>query len=152
MALQVIGLGGGVDASSPAGSLWYVHAECLFVAISVSTVEREGGCVADGFLVDLEALERAAAGVDGTLDEVSQQEVSAIPVDETSLGHELLAATLTDFRSRWQLGVNNLVKDGREIAARLTVNVMMYRKAEQDTIDRLNHGVLTGPSTDPGMP
>ncbi len=107
--------------------------------------------MANGFLVDLGALERAAAGVDVTLDEMSEQRVSAIPLGETAVGHENLTATLADFCSRWQLGVGNIVKDGREIAARLTVSVALYRKAEQNIIDTISHGVLTGPGPDPGV-
>jgi hypothetical protein len=105
----------------------------------------------DGFRVDMGALERAAAGVDGTLDEVSQQKVSDIPHDDAALGHAGLAAALSDFCGRWQQGVDDLAKDGREIAARLTASVAVYRKAEQNIEDRITGGILVGPGPDPGV-
>jgi hypothetical protein len=106
--------------------------------------------MADGFMVDMGALERAASGVDGTLDEAARQTVSDIPHDEAAFGHELLASTVSDFCSRWQKGVDNLTKDGREIAARLTANVRLYRKAEQDIKNSITNGILVGHGSDPG--
>ena len=104
----------------------------------------------DGFLVDMGALERAAAGVHGTLDEAAQQTVSDIPHDEAAFGHDRLASTVSDFCSRWQTGVDNLTKDGREIAARLTANVKLYRKAERDIESKITSGILVGHGLDPG--
>jgi hypothetical protein len=106
--------------------------------------------MSDGFRVDMGALDRAAAGVDGTLDEVDQQSVSDIPHDEAAFGHERLATTVSDFCSRWQTGVDNLTKDGREIAARLTANVKLYRKAEQGIQNTITNGILVGRGPDPG--
>lgn len=109
--------------------------------------------MADGFEVDLDALEKAASGVNGTLDEVYAQKVSSIPHDPPAIGHGELADTLSDFLSRWQRGVDNLGKDGQEIAARLTENVRAYRQAETDThghLQRIN-GELQGTGTDPGV-
>ena len=108
--------------------------------------------MAGGFQVDLGALEQAAAGVNGTLDEVGQQSVSSIPHDGSAVGHQGLADTLSDFLSRWQRGVDNLTSDGQEIAARLTANVGAYRQAEQNIHDHITqiNGDLTGTGTDPG--
>jgi hypothetical protein len=103
----------------------------------------------DGFSVDLAALEQAAEGVNGTLDEVSLQSVSDIPHDSSEIGHERLASTLADFCGRWQRGVSNLAKDGREIATRLSVSVNAYRKADQDTRDRVST-IFRGTGPDPG--
>ena len=105
----------------------------------------------DGFRVDIGALERAAAGVDGTLDEVSQQKVSDIPRDKAAFGHERLATALSDFCGRWQQGVDDLAKDGREIAARLTASAAVYRKAEQNVRDKITNGILSGPGSDAGV-
>jgi hypothetical protein len=102
-----------------------------------------------GFSVDLAALKQAAQGVNGTLDELSQQSVSNIPHDSAAIGHERLASTVTDFCDRWQRGVNNLATDGREIAARLTANVNAYQKADQDVRDKAN-GIFRGTGPDPG--
>lgn len=102
-----------------------------------------------GFSVDLAALEQAAAGVNGTLDELSQQSVSDIPHDSSAIGHERLASTVTDFCDRWQRGVSNLAIDGREIAARLTANMNAYQKADQRVRDKVN-SIFQGTGPDPG--
>lgn len=101
------------------------------------------------YQVDLEALEKAATGVNGTLDEISIQKVSDIPHDEAEVGHEELASTFSDFLDRWQRGVDNLAKDGKEIAARLTANVNAYRRVEEHTHKHF-HGLLRG-TTDPAV-
>lgn len=109
--------------------------------------------MAGGFAVDLGALEQAAAGVNGTLDQVGRQRVSDIPHDESAIGHTDLASTLSDFLDRWQRGVDNLAKDGQEIAACLTANTNAYRAVEQglhEHITRIN-AELTGIGADPGV-
>jgi hypothetical protein len=103
-----------------------------------------------GFSVDLAALEQAAEGVNGTLDQLTQQSVSDIPYDPSAIGHERLAGTVTDFCDRWQRGVSNLATDGREIAKRLTANVNAYRKADQDVRDKVNSSIFQGAGPDPG--
>jgi hypothetical protein len=109
--------------------------------------------MSDGFHVDMGALERAASGVNGTLDEVSQQRVSDIPHNPSAYGHERLSGTVSDFLDRWQRGVDNLAKDGQEIATRLTENVDNYRRVEQHNRDQIMeiHGRLTGKGPDPGV-
>ncbi|MDH6134729.1 hypothetical protein P3T37_004133 [Kitasatospora sp. MAA4] len=102
------------------------------------------------FRVDFQALDRAASGVNGTLDEISVQKVSDIPHDPSAIGHGKLASTLSDFLSRWQRGVDNLAKDGQEIATRLTANVTAYRKADKGVQDQFI-GVVQGTGTDPGV-
>ncbi|MFH8593688.1 hypothetical protein [Streptomyces rimosus] len=97
----------------------------------------------DHYRVDLGALEKAATGVNGTLDEISVQKVSAIPHDESEVGHEALASVLSDFLDRWQRGVDNLAQDGKEIATRLTASVNAYRKVEDHTHKQF-HGILHG--------
>jgi hypothetical protein len=106
--------------------------------------------MAEGFRVDLEALQQAADGVNGTLDQLSEHKVSDI--DRSAFGHDHLGDTVADFGDRWQRGVENLAKDGREIAGRLTDSVRTYRKVEEGLHDHLQ-GILqrfTGP--DPAAP
>lgn len=105
--------------------------------------------MARDYHVDLHALEEAASGVNGTLDQISLQKVSDIPHDESAIGHHGLAKTLSDFLDRWQRGVDNLSKDGQEIATRLTSNVAAYQKADQAVQGQLNQ-ILQG-SNDPGV-
>lgn len=105
--------------------------------------------MAEGFKVDLYALERASAGVSGTLDEVNKQNVTNIPHDSSAIGHDNLASTLSDFLDRWQRGVNNLAQDGQQIADRLTANTNGYVAAEQHIAGQFN-GILQGSGADPG--
>lgn len=105
--------------------------------------------MADGFRVDLYALERAAAGVNGTLNEVNTERVSDIPHDSSAIGNDDLASALSDFLNRWQRGVDNLAKDGQEISTRLTANVNAYTRVEQGLTDRF-HGILQRSGADPG--
>jgi hypothetical protein len=82
--------------------------------------------------------------------QVAQQAIGSIPPSETAFGHARLAGTVSDFCSRWQTGVDNLTKDGREIAARLTACVKVYRKAEHDIQNKITDGILAGHGPDPG--
>lgn len=109
--------------------------------------------MADGFKVDLTALQQAAQGVDGVIDEVGTQSVGDIPHSAAAIGHPALAATFADFLGRWDRGVNNLASDGREIATRLTANVNAYTEAEDSTRQHLVTvgGELEGTGTDPGV-
>ncbi|MEY9943117.1 hypothetical protein [Kitasatospora sp. GAS1066B] len=104
--------------------------------------------MAGDYHVDLQALTEAASGVNETLDRTCVQKVSDIPHDESAIGHHALASTLSDFLDRWQRGVDNLAKDGEEIATRLTANVKAYRNADQAVYGQLNQ-ILTG-NNDPG--
>ena len=108
--------------------------------------------MADGFRVDLTALQQAAQGVNGVLDEISSQSVGDIPHGSDAIGHSGLASTFSDFLSRWTRGVDNLASDGREIASRLTANVNAYTEAEHNIHDHLTTvgGELEGTGADPG--
>src|ERR1700691_3294477 len=64
--------------------------------------------MAGGFRVDLLALDQAADGVNGTIEMVSQRQVSDIPFEQSVVGNDQLAASMSDFLSRWQRGVSNL--------------------------------------------
>jgi hypothetical protein len=103
----------------------------------------------DGYQVDLHAPDQGVAGVNGTLDEVSQQPVSAIPDDESAIGDSGLASTLSDFLNRWELGVQTLGHDRQQIAARLTANVNDYAAVEHGVAEQTN-GMGTGTGPDPG--
>jgi hypothetical protein len=83
-----------------------------------------------GFRVDLGALTNASQGVDGVLYDVSNNKVSDIKVDKSAVGHDRLAGSIADFCDRWELGVNNLAKDGQAVADRLRSCVTAYDKTE----------------------
>jgi len=93
----------------------------------------EEAMVSDGFRVDLGALSEASQGIDGVLYDVSNNKVSDIKVDNSAVGHDRLAGSISDFCDRWDRGVNNLAKDGQAVSDRLRANVAAYDKAEKAT-------------------
>jgi hypothetical protein len=103
-----------------------------------------------GYMVDFRALQDAAAGVNGVLDDVSANPVDAIPHDASAIGYQPLADTLSDFLGRWQRGVSNLASDGRQIAAQLTANLNAYAAVEERLTGQFN-GILRGSGADPGV-
>jgi hypothetical protein len=82
--------------------------------------------VSDGFRVDLGALESSAAGVNETLADLQTARVDALDGSEADYGHDHLAETVKDFCDRWEIGIEHLATDGREIAQRLTDSVKAY--------------------------
>ncbi|MEU6235635.1 hypothetical protein [Kitasatospora sp. NPDC047058] len=109
--------------------------------------------MANGYSVDLAALRDAAAGVNGTLDQLSRRSVTDIPHESSAIGDDHLAHTLSDFLSRWKRGVENLAEDGKEISTRLTASANAYAKAEQDAHQHLvqSGSKVSGGGTDPGV-
>ncbi|MFE9422526.1 hypothetical protein ACFYNO_06135 [Kitasatospora sp. NPDC006697] len=103
--------------------------------------------------MDLQALRDAAVGVNATLIELDRRSVGDISHDESAIGNHDVAKTLSDFLGRWQRGVTNLAKDGKEIRDRLTASANAYTKAEQDVQQHLtqSNGVVTGAGNDPGV-
>jgi hypothetical protein len=106
--------------------------------------------MAGGFRVDLMTLEEAAAGVNDTIDLASRQQVDDIPFEQSALGNDQLASSVSDFLSGWQRGVNNLVEDGRQIATRLTASANAYRKADRSAQGAAD-SVFQGTGKDPGL-
>lgn len=91
----------------------------------------------DEVSVDLDALERAADGVAGTLEALAARKVNDLDPAVDAFGHERLGQTVRDFCERWQIGVGHLAEDGREIAARLAASAANYRAADQAAADSL---------------
>jgi hypothetical protein len=103
--------------------------------------------MADGFKVDLPALESASAGINMTLEELSVAKIDTLDGDRAAYGDDDLAASVVDFCDRWEIGVEHLAVDGQEVADRLNQCVKAYRRVDAAAHDRL-HGVLqrnTGP-------
>lgn len=103
-----------------------------------------------GFRVDLTTLDDAAAGVNGTIDMASRQQVDEIPFEQSAVGNDQLAGSVSDFLSGWQRGVNNLAEDGRQITTRLTASANAYRKADSGA-RRAADSVFQGTGKDPGL-
>ena len=104
-----------------------------------------------GFSVDLTALAEAAQGINATLTQASSANVSDYAGGKSSFGNDDLAGTVADFGERWQIGVQNLAKDGQAIAERLTSSVNAYRKVEEANHQRFT-GILRGTGPDPAAP
>ncbi len=72
--------------------------------------------MADGFKVDLGALESAASGITETLAKLQFKKVSDLDPRKEDIGHAHLADVLEKFCTRWELGVENLAKDARTVS------------------------------------
>jgi hypothetical protein len=104
-----------------------------------------------GFRVDLAALEAAAAGVDGILDQVSIAPLSSVTQNPASFGNQTAASAVSGFVGAWQRGITNLLTAGGQFTVGLTANVAFYQRVEDDLrahIQRV-HGELVGSGLDP---
>ena len=105
----------------------------------------------DGFSVDLGALEDAAAGVNTTLNDLAAHKVSDLVGAAGDYGHADLASTAADFCSRWELGVENLAKDGQQVSDRLSMSVQAYLQVDEGA-KGIFDGILTHTTgADPGV-
>jgi hypothetical protein len=94
--------------------------------------------VSDGFRVDLGALERAAEGVSETLAGLKAAPVEALDGSAADYGHGHLAETVKDFCDRWEIGVEHLATDGREVAQRLNDSLKAYLAADKAAKGRMD--------------
>ena len=103
--------------------------------------------MSDGFRVDLGALERATEGVNETLAGLQAARVDALDGKAADYGHDQLAETVEDFCDRWQIGVEHLASDGREVAQRLNDSLMSYLAADKAAKGRMDgiYQSATGP-------
>ena len=105
--------------------------------------------MADGFYVDLGALQNAAEGVTDTINAMATKKVSDIDAPKSAFGHDQLGDTVADFCGRWQIGVEHLAKDAREIADRLVASANAYLYVER-TVQGSFDGILqTSDGADP---
>ncbi len=102
-----------------------------------------------GFKVDLGALVQAAEGVNGTITDLQNNKVSDIGGTEADYGDDELAATVSDFCARWEIGVQNLANDAGEVATRLYLSAANYAKAEKTIIAHLAGILQSRTGTDP---
>jgi hypothetical protein len=105
--------------------------------------------MADGFRVDLTALEQAAAGVNTVLGQLKATKVADLGGASADYGHAGLADTVADFCDRWELGVEHLATDGQQVASRLSLSVLAYRRAEQASKQRVDQIVQSATGPDP---
>ena len=106
----------------------------------------------DGFQVDLGALEDAAAGINQVLNDLRSVKVSAIRGARSDYGHDLLADTVADFGTRWELGVEHLARDGKEVAVRVSRSVQAYLQVDAAAKERWDRVLRRATGPDPGLP
>lgn len=107
--------------------------------------------MADGFRVDLGALENAAAGVNTLLSDLRAQKVSDIGAASGDYGHDDLAQTVGDFCSRWEIGVEHLATDAQQVADRLSLSVQAYMQVDQAAKGMFDGIVQRAAGADPGV-
>lgn len=101
----------------------------------------EGEMILGEFYVDLDALQDAASGINTTLDAMATKKVSDIDAPKDAFGHDELATAVLDFCDRWNIGVENLAKDGAEVSDRLNQCVKRYQAAEVANQTNLNRAI-----------
>src|ERR1700683_3940668 len=108
-----------------------------------------GDEMSGGFRVDLGALVQAAVGVSGTISDLQNNKVSDIGGADASYGDDDLAATVSDFCSRWESGGQTLANEAQEVANRLYLSAANYAKAEKTIIADLQGNLQSRTGTDP---
>ncbi|MFB8240505.1 hypothetical protein ACFC58_28585 [Kitasatospora purpeofusca] len=107
--------------------------------------------MADGFKVDLGALESAASGITETLAKLQFKKVSDLDPRKEDIGHAHLADVLEKFCTRWELGVENLAKDARTVSQRLNLSVKAYREVDGRIVGHLSGTLGRDSGGDPGV-
>lgn len=102
-----------------------------------------------GFEVDLTSLARAAEGVKGVITDMQYSKVSDIGGSGADYGDGDLASVMSDFCSRWEIGVENLTKDASEVAGRLAQSAEAYAKAENANVNMISGLMLRKSGADP---
>jgi hypothetical protein len=108
-----------------------------------------GDEMSGGFEVDLGALVQASEGINGTMTDLRNNKVSELAGLEADYGDDDLAATVSGFCARWEIGVENLTNDANEVANRLSLSVAAYAKAEKTVIAHLAGILQSRTGTDP---
>lgn len=106
--------------------------------------------MADGFSVDLGALDSASSGITDTLAKLQFKKVSDLDPKKDDIGNGHLADCLEDFCSRWELGVENLAKDAQTVSSRLNKSVAAYRQVDGQIVGHLSGTLSRKSGGDPG--
>ncbi|OLF05098.1 hypothetical protein BLA60_37600 [Actinophytocola xinjiangensis] len=94
----------------------------------------------DGFTVDVEALTAAGQGITDLMGKLDQKKVQDIDCDSGAVGHDRLAGSLENFCDRWQIGVENLLSDGAQIAQRLLDSASEYSRRDDEAAAAMGGG------------
>ncbi len=90
------------------------------------------------FEVDLIALERAARGVADTVEFFKDKDVEDLVPVESAVGHEAVWGALAEFKDRWELGLNTLMRDVEEAAGRLGMVLRNYAQFDKTGAETLH--------------
>jgi hypothetical protein len=116
--------------------------------------------MADGFTVDIDALQETAQGINGVIGALGDLGMSenaevgrgfaGLSLNGLQVGHPQLQSALAGFFGRWQWGVRTLVQDGNEFAQRLGLAAGAYHDAEQ-TVTAAAKDVVDAVAGDPHL-
>jgi len=82
------------------------------------------------FTVNTEALRQAAKGVDGVTEVLDGYPVSDWDPNTDHVGDSDLHSAISDFTTRWELGLKQLVSDAAGTAMRLRASASVYENVE----------------------
>lgn len=104
----------------------------------------------DGFHVDVNALKDAGLGLADLLTALDKLKVEDIDCQRSFIGHSGLADSYTSFTDRWNIGVDNLTKDGKALSQRLVDAAGAYIEIDTAHQHQLT-GLLDGLGDDPAV-
>jgi hypothetical protein len=107
--------------------------------------------VPDGFEVDLTSLVRAAEGVNGVITDMLYSKVADIGGPSAEYGDGDLASVMGDFCARWEIGVEHLTNDARQVAGRLMQSAEAYAQAEHANVSMISGILQRRMGTDPAV-
>lgn len=90
------------------------------------------------FEVDLQSLVDAARGASDTVALFKDKDVRDLVPSTGDLGSDVVSGAVEEFRARWELGMNNLVRDVEEMAGRLGKIAMNYADFDAAGHERLS--------------
>jgi hypothetical protein len=106
--------------------------------------------MAEGFLVDLGALDAAATGIVDTMDQMATRRVEELQL-AGDVGHRGLADMVGQFCRRWNIGVTNLEADVDSVVSRLVECVSAYRQTDEAVQAGFAGVIQRETGDDPGM-
>lgn len=88
--------------------------------------------------MDVAALEQASRGINDTLSQLARHRVETLDDQSSTVGHDRLAAALSEFCQRWQRGVGTLAADARGVAGELSRCAEHYHHVDQHVQDQFH--------------
>ncbi|MFC4555650.1 WXG100 family type VII secretion target [Georgenia faecalis] len=104
------------------------------------------------FAVDLEAIVTAAQNIADSIQTFKDDDVEDLVPTSSALGEEEVTSAVEEFSSRWEEGVNNLMRDVEEMSGRLGKVAMNYAEFDSAGYDTLSAVATTVRTTTGGAP